>query len=171
MPDLIPFQAQICLTSTAFLVHDQQILLVKHKKLGIWLAPGGHLEPNELPHLAAERECFEETGIKVRVFSVQPDLQGQVSQYLPIPFVVNLHWISESNYHTRIKSHKPHGCEQHLVFCYLVKPITSLQLVQNQTETDALNWFTEKEIVTLETTPDIKQEIKLAFTLFYRSDL
>ena len=37
------------------------ILLVKHKGLGVWLPPGGHVEEGELPHIAALRETFEET--------------------------------------------------------------------------------------------------------------
>jgi len=39
----------------------QNILLVKHKGLGVWLPPGGHVEEGELPHIAALRETFEET--------------------------------------------------------------------------------------------------------------
>jgi 8-oxo-dGTP pyrophosphatase MutT (NUDIX family) len=39
--------------------------MLKHKKLGKWLPPGGHIEPNELPDDAACREVLEETGLKV----------------------------------------------------------------------------------------------------------
>jgi ADP-ribose pyrophosphatase YjhB (NUDIX family) len=34
---------------------------VKHKGLGVWLPPGGHVEEGELPHVSALREAFEET--------------------------------------------------------------------------------------------------------------
>lgn len=30
----------------------------------MWLPPGGHIEPNEIPDDAAEREVFEETGVR-----------------------------------------------------------------------------------------------------------
>ena len=30
----------------------------------MWLPPGGHIEPNELPDEAAVREVFEETGVR-----------------------------------------------------------------------------------------------------------
>jgi 8-oxo-dGTP pyrophosphatase MutT (NUDIX family) len=46
-----------------FVVHDGRILLHWHRKLGRWLPPGGHIEPNELPDEAAVREVLEETGI------------------------------------------------------------------------------------------------------------
>ena len=44
-----------------------RILLVRHRKLGRWLQPGGHLEPSDVTILgAAEREVLEETGVPVR---------------------------------------------------------------------------------------------------------
>ncbi len=39
------------------------ILLVFHKKLKLWLPPGGHLEAGESPYSAAVRELAEECGI------------------------------------------------------------------------------------------------------------
>lgn len=40
-------------------------LLHRHKRLGLWLQPGGHLEPGEDPASAALRETIEETGVPV----------------------------------------------------------------------------------------------------------
>jgi 8-oxo-dGTP pyrophosphatase MutT (NUDIX family) len=39
------------------------LLLHRHKRLGRWLQPGGHLDPGELPWEAARRETAEETGL------------------------------------------------------------------------------------------------------------
>jgi 8-oxo-dGTP pyrophosphatase MutT (NUDIX family) len=36
---------------------------VYHRKLAMWLPPGGHIEPDELPDDAAVREVREETGV------------------------------------------------------------------------------------------------------------
>jgi 8-oxo-dGTP pyrophosphatase MutT (NUDIX family) len=47
-----------------FDLSKQRILLVKHKGLGVWLPPGGHVEDGELPHVAALREAFEETNLQ-----------------------------------------------------------------------------------------------------------
>lgn len=46
-----------------FVTHEDRVLLHFHKKLGRWLPPGGHIEPNELPDEAATREVLEETGV------------------------------------------------------------------------------------------------------------
>ena len=40
-----------------------RVLLHRHKRLGIWLQPGGHLDPGEHPSQAARRETLEETGV------------------------------------------------------------------------------------------------------------
>ena len=39
------------------------VVLHRHKRLGIWLQPGGHVEGDESPRDAARRETAEETGI------------------------------------------------------------------------------------------------------------
>ncbi len=43
---------------------DDRVLLVHHNKIGLWLYPGGHIDPNEDPVQAAVREVAEETGIR-----------------------------------------------------------------------------------------------------------
>ena len=40
-----------------------RLLLVAHRKAGLWLPPGGHVEPGEDPWSAVVRECQEELGI------------------------------------------------------------------------------------------------------------
>jgi 8-oxo-dGTP diphosphatase len=41
-----------------------EILLVRHKRLDLWLPVGGELEPGETPLEAARRELREETGLE-----------------------------------------------------------------------------------------------------------
>lgn len=43
---------------------SEKVLLVHHRSLDLWIQPGGHLEPGELPLDAALREFKEETGIE-----------------------------------------------------------------------------------------------------------
>lgn len=51
--------------ATTFIVYEGRTLLLLHRKLGKWLPPGGHIDPHELPDLAALREVKEETGLEV----------------------------------------------------------------------------------------------------------
>ena len=52
-------------TGSAVVIGPRGVLLHRHRKLGIWMQPGGHLEPGEQPWDAAVRETFEETGLPV----------------------------------------------------------------------------------------------------------
>jgi 8-oxo-dGTP pyrophosphatase MutT (NUDIX family) len=52
-------------TVATFVVHAGRVLLLWHPKLAMWLPPGGHIDPHELPDEAAVREVAEETGLTV----------------------------------------------------------------------------------------------------------
>lgn len=49
--------------ASVYVVNDGAVAFHDHKKLDLWLAAGGHIDPKELPHEAARRECIEEMGI------------------------------------------------------------------------------------------------------------
>jgi 8-oxo-dGTP pyrophosphatase MutT (NUDIX family) len=54
-------------TGSGIVVGPRGVILLEHKRLGIWLQPGGHIDPGESPWEAAVRECAEETGLDVRL--------------------------------------------------------------------------------------------------------
>lgn len=47
-----------------FARHGGRLLLVRHRRLGLWLPVGGEIEPGETPLEAAARELYEETGLR-----------------------------------------------------------------------------------------------------------
>ncbi|HEU4841588.1 MAG TPA: NUDIX domain-containing protein [Ilumatobacteraceae bacterium] len=61
-------------TGSAFIVGPRGIVLLRHRRLGIWVQPGGHIDPGETPWDAARREAAEETGLPVRHLDGQPEL-------------------------------------------------------------------------------------------------
>jgi 8-oxo-dGTP pyrophosphatase MutT (NUDIX family) len=50
-------------TSAIVLDPEDRVLLHRHKRLGTWLQPGGHVEGAETPERAVLREVREETGL------------------------------------------------------------------------------------------------------------
>lgn len=52
-------------TASALIIENKKVLLLFHKKLGVWLYPGGHIEDYENPEEALFREVKEETGLKI----------------------------------------------------------------------------------------------------------
>jgi 8-oxo-dGTP pyrophosphatase MutT (NUDIX family) len=55
----------IHVTGSAFIVGPRGMVLHRHRVLGVWLQPGGHIDPGETPWEAALRESVEETGLAV----------------------------------------------------------------------------------------------------------
>jgi 8-oxo-dGTP pyrophosphatase MutT (NUDIX family) len=51
-------------TSSAIVVGRRGVLLLRHRRLGIWAQPGGHLDPGEALAAGAARETTEETGLE-----------------------------------------------------------------------------------------------------------
>jgi 8-oxo-dGTP pyrophosphatase MutT (NUDIX family) len=60
-------------TASGIVVGPRGVLLHEHRRLGIWLQPGGHIDPGETPWQAALRETREETGIEGRFADTAPD--------------------------------------------------------------------------------------------------
>lgn len=61
-----PFDEQadpVHITASAVVVGPRGVLLHRHKRLGIWIQPGGHVEAGESLLSAACRETAEETGL------------------------------------------------------------------------------------------------------------
>jgi 8-oxo-dGTP pyrophosphatase MutT (NUDIX family) len=64
----------IHVTSSAIVVGARGVILHKHKRLGIWIQPGGHIDEDERPEDAALREVREETGLTTTHFSGNPTI-------------------------------------------------------------------------------------------------
>jgi 8-oxo-dGTP pyrophosphatase MutT (NUDIX family) len=63
-------------TASAFVLSPDRrdLVLIHHKKLGIWVQPGGHVEPTDADLLsAARREVLEEVGLSDLELLSNPD--------------------------------------------------------------------------------------------------
>jgi len=129
----------------------KQILMIFHKKLQVWLPPGGHIEPNELPDAAVLREIFEETGIKAEIIPEKQNLllTHDNCQELERPFIVLLEDI-ESN-----------GKHNHIDMVYICRSLNEDYTLQ-ESEVSDIGWFTSDKIRNLKTYENVIKTIEKA---------
>ena len=129
-----------CVSVYVYNPKSRKFLLIKHRKLGKWIQPGGHIEPNEGPAEAALRETFEETGLNVKLVGKKfPREQDFIS-----PLALQKNIVEENHIH--------------IDFVYLAYPKESQMEIINYNETEGLEWFTLDQIVNdnFETFDDVK---------------
>jgi 8-oxo-dGTP pyrophosphatase MutT (NUDIX family) len=61
-------------TASGIVVGPRGTVLHLHKRLGIWMQPGGHIDAGETPPTAARRESTEELGLAVEHPGAGPHL-------------------------------------------------------------------------------------------------
>jgi len=90
--------------ATGYVVRDGKTLLLYHKKLKMWLPPGGHIDEGELPEEAVLREIREETGLEAEIISPrrQPHPADGKVRYLHVPSHVQLEDIPGNPPHQHI---------------------------------------------------------------------
>lgn len=112
-----------------FVVHDGSVLLHMHRKLGMWLPPGGHVEKDELPDDAAVREVLEETGVEVELVGERrEDVEDPVQLHRPMG--VQLENIGPGH--------------DHIDLIYLACP-TGLTDIQTEFEKDKVGWYSPED--------------------------
>lgn len=125
--------------ATTFVVHERRTLLLRHRKLGMWLPPGGHIDPHELPDQAALREVREETGLDVELLA-QGGALGHVP-VLPQPHCILLETISPTH--------------QHIDLIYFAR-VRGGSLAYAEREALAARWLTWDELADPEIAEDIR---------------
>lgn len=123
--DLIDFTVAI------FIVHDQKVLLIHHRKLEKWLPIGGHIELDEEPETAALREAHEESGLEIELLGERPPTSEDGTRALIAPRWLDIHRISDTH--------------QHIGMIYLAR-VRGGDLALAPAEHHAIRWVSEAEM-------------------------
>lgn len=88
------------MTVSGFVYHEGRVALHWHRKLGMWLPAGGHIEPGEDPYEAAVREVEEEFAVQVEVLSpaARVQFEGGPRQIEP-PYTILNCWPAPDHCH------------------------------------------------------------------------
>ena len=100
-------------TVSGFVVEGDSTLLHWHKKLQIWLPPGGHIDADEDPIQAVVREVLEETGIAAEVVPHAPDHAFSNLAQLPSPLSIIIATVGAT------PGEPEH---EHIDMCYALRP-------------------------------------------------
>jgi 8-oxo-dGTP pyrophosphatase MutT (NUDIX family) len=115
-------------TGSALILGRRGVLLHRHKRLGIWLQPGGHLKAGETPWDGALREAEEETGLHLKWANPGPDGVPQLAH-------VDVH--DGGRGHT------------HLDLRYLLAVVGSDKPAPGAGESQEVRWFTWDEALAI----------------------
>ncbi len=133
-------------TVAVFVVWEGKVLLHLHRKLGMWLPPGGHIERDELPDDAAVREVLEETGVEV-------ELVGERREDIEDP----------------VQLHRPAGVQlenigpghQHIDLIYFARPRGSTEIHTDYSE-DKVGWYGPEEWDAMRVNDEVRGWCELA---------
>jgi 8-oxo-dGTP pyrophosphatase MutT (NUDIX family) len=146
-------QSALDYVTTTYVVHQGKVLLIFHKKLQLWLPPGGHINKEETPDDCAIREVWEETGLVIKLIETEQALFSQHDgRIYPLkrPIAIQIEDI-EANH-------------QHVDLIY-VGIASSFELSLEKNEIEKAHWFKPHELDRGNVTANVRTHGKLALHL------
>lgn len=142
-------------TASAIVLDDTgRVLLVEHRKAGVWLYPGGHVEPDETPAEAAVREVAEETGLAVEVVAESRFSHPAVTSH-PVPFAIIEMAVTDA----------ANGAHHHVDHVYVCRPLGAADEPQAEpTELSGARWVPVGDVGALHTPAELPSLISAAVT-------
>lgn len=136
-------------TVDVFIVYENKVLLIFHKKHNMWLQIGGHIELDEDPEQALYREVKEECGLDIEIIGKkEPNIEVKGTKFLCPPAFMNIHDINETHKHIGL---------------YYIAKSKSDKFIFNNKEHKDIRWFSEEDLE--------KSEYKLNSTVkFYAKE-
>ncbi|QCJ47804.1 MULTISPECIES: NUDIX hydrolase [Haloprofundus] len=134
-------------TATVYIVNDGATALHEHKRLGLRLPPGGHVDRDELPHEAALREAREETGLEPTLLADHSTIASETARTIPRPRHLLL---EDINVHDDGVSH------QHIDHIYYATTDSrAIDPDDGEESADVWDWYTPDDLRTSDLDADV----------------
>lgn len=140
-------EKHFCVSVFVYDRDTKKFLLVKHKKMGTWVQPWGHVELNEDPEEAAIREVYEETGVRIKIIG---ERKPRDCDYI-LPLAIQKNVVNDKHIH--------------MDFVYVAYLDGSNELTLNENESTDIAWFSLTEIKnsSFNTFPDVIEWSELIY--------
>ncbi|MCE9643670.1 NUDIX domain-containing protein [Candidatus Parcubacteria bacterium] len=119
---------------TIWIVFENRVLMIFHKKAQLWLPVGGHVELDEDPEETLYREVKEECGLEIELIG-DKRMEGYPTdsrrKLLPTPAYMDIHHFNDTH--------------RHISLAYFARA-KSDKMVLAEEEHDQIRWFTEEEL-------------------------
>lgn len=134
-------ELHFCSTACVVNKDDNTILFIHHKKLNKWLFVGGHIELNEDPETAVQREVKEETNLDITLLG---ERYPRKEDYIR-PFALQKNVVKDDHIHMDL--------------FYIAIANNPKQIKAKEDEVLNYKWFTKEEIVSsnFDTFPEKKK--------------
>ncbi|MDE1768824.1 MAG: NUDIX domain-containing protein [Candidatus Micrarchaeota archaeon] len=149
-----------CIVGSCIVIKGNKTLVLMHKRLGIWLYPGGHVDEGETPVESAIRETREETGFRVKIISkkrLKLKNKREASE-LANPIAVLYENVPYKE-----------GRHMHFDLIYLGKPFGKREKLA-QGESKAMKWVSKGQLDSLNTYENVREALRYAFTAAKQSE-
>jgi 8-oxo-dGTP diphosphatase len=116
--------------------HNKKFLLTDHKKSGLWLPPGGHVDYNAHPTDTVKRECLEELNLEAKFLDSNPIL------------ITSTVTVGKTAGHTDVS------------FWYVLYGNSNQKIEFDKSEFYDIRWFTEENMPFENTDPNMQRFIR-----------
>jgi 8-oxo-dGTP pyrophosphatase MutT (NUDIX family) len=139
-------------TVSGFLVEGDRTLLHWHRKLQIWLPPGGHIDPDEDMAQAVVREVLEETGITAEIIPHVALPAFTNLPQLPPPLAIIV---------ADVGAHAHEAAHQHIDMSYALRPVAGVPRVAPE-EDHGFIWVSAGQLRRAEPLPVVACGVEIA---------
>lgn len=132
-----------------------KMLLHKHKKYGIWVGIGGHVETMENPYEGVLREAREEIGVSVTIFNFKKGLKSSsIVSEIPMPYMIK---------EEKIPKYGNEPAHYHIDFIYF----GTTDIPEKVSMDEEFGWFSQQDLKKLDLERDVRFVVNAAFKNYH----